>query len=76
MGYKKKIFFGGSLLVGSWLTVILMFLRIIPLSFILSFAAYAAAVSGLFMGMIGIFEYIRVQRQRRERDEHDDERFF
>jgi len=75
MNYKRKILLGGSLLVGSWLVVVLMFLRIIPLSFVLSFVAYTAAVCGLFVGLIGIFEYIRIQRQRREKDEPGDENF-
>lgn len=73
MNFKSKIFLGGSLLVGSWLIVVLMFLRIIPLSFLLSFVVYAASVAGLFIGMLGIFEYVRVQRQRRKKDEFEDE---
>lgn len=72
MNFKSKIFLGGSLLVGSWLIVVLMFLRIIPLSFVLSFIVYAASVAGLFTGMLGIFEYVRIQRQRRKKGEPED----
>lgn len=73
MNFKLKILLGALLLVGSWIIVVLMFLRIIPLSFALSFVVYAASVSGLFIGLLGIFEYVSIQRQRRKKKDGDDE---
>lgn len=73
MNFRLKILLGSLLLLGSWIIVVLMFLRIIPLSFALSFIVYAASVSGLFIGMLGIFEYVSIQRQRRKKKDGDDE---
>lgn len=73
MNFKLKILLGALLLVGSWVIVVLMFLRVIPLSFTLSFVVYATSVSGLFIGMLGIFEYVSIQRQRRKKKDGDDE---
>ncbi len=73
MNFKLKILLGGSMLVGSWVIVILMFLRIIPLSIVLSFAVYGMSVAGLFIGMIGIFEYVKIQRLRKEHKSENNE---
>ncbi|AEH51569.1 hypothetical protein [Pseudothermotoga thermarum] len=73
MNFKTKLIVGGSLLVGSWILVVLMFLGIIPLSFVLSFVIYGASVAGLFIGMLGVFEYVRIQRARGKKNDEDDE---
>lgn len=74
MNFRWKISLGALLLVGSWITVVLMFLRIIPLSFTLSFVIYGLSVAGLFIGMLGIFEYVSIQRQKSKKDDNDQDR--
>ena len=43
----------------------LMVLRIIDASFFLSFFAYGASISGLFVGLIGVATYTRDERAKR-----------
>lgn len=42
----------------------LMFMQIIPTTFFLSFLSYSATVAGLFLGLIGSADYVRVQRRK------------
>lgn len=43
----------------------LMVLRIIEPGFILSFIAYGASLIGLFLGLLGVANYTRVEREKR-----------
>lgn len=49
----------------------LMVLRIIEASFFLTFFAYAASLSGLFVGLLGVISYSRFERTKR-RDPWDE----
>ncbi len=49
-----------------------MAIHVIQTTFFLSFLATAVSVAGLFMGLKGAFEYIRVQRAKTE-EKKDDE---
>ena len=53
----------------SWIVIFLMAIRIIPASFTLSFVAYGASVAGLFLGLKGIMEYIRIQRSSEKKED-------
>jgi hypothetical protein len=55
-------------LVGLILGVVLPFLmvlRVIEPGFVLSFIAYGASLSGLFLGLLGVVSYTRIERQKR-----------
>lgn len=49
----------------------LMVLRIIEPGFLLSFIAYGASLSGLFLGLLGIISHSRIERAKR-RDPWDE----
>lgn len=65
------------MLAVSWVVIFLMAIRVIPASFALSFVAYGASVAGLFLGLKGIMEYIRIQRSsEKEKDDKKKEGKF
>jgi membrane associated rhomboid family serine protease len=55
--------FGGLLLVASCLALLLMVIRVIPSSLLLSLVAYAASLGGIVVGIIGAVEYARHERR-------------
>ena len=42
----------------------LILIRVIESTFFLNFLAYGVSVSGLFLGVIGLANYVRFQRKR------------
>ncbi|MBI4187885.1 MAG: hypothetical protein HY529_01630 [Chloroflexi bacterium] len=50
----KLIFLGAALILGGFLLLLFMVIRLISPSFILSFLAYALYSVGLIVGLIGI----------------------
>jgi hypothetical protein len=59
---KKMILIGFLLLLLGVVLPLLMVLNIIKASFLLGFLAYAAQVSGLFIGTLGAFSYARKRK--------------
>lgn len=55
---------GLTLLVGSWLVLLLTVSRLIASSFALSLTAYGASVVGLVIGLFGAVQYVRNARDR------------
>jgi hypothetical protein len=51
--------FGGLLLVASCLVLLLMVIRVIPSSLLLSLVAYTASLGGIVVGIFGAVEYAR-----------------
>jgi hypothetical protein len=60
-----------TILVGFFLLLLgavlawLLVLRIIPSTFLLNFLSYTASVAGLFMGLVGVVLYVRLNRNKR-----------
>ncbi|MFZ6019415.1 MAG: hypothetical protein ACOYXO_07360 [Chloroflexota bacterium] len=63
MGPKGMMAIGAGLLFFGAAAPFLMILRIWETSFWLSFLSYAASISGLVIGFLGIFLYIRIHRR-------------
>lgn len=57
----KFIVIGGVLVVGGWLTILLMTMRILPLSYLLAFLSYACSLGGLAAGLLGLLMYVRLR---------------
>jgi len=57
----RFILSGGVLLVVGWLLLVLMTLRILPLSYALSFLSYVLCLAGLAAGLFGVMMYVRSQ---------------
>ncbi len=64
--YRLLIGLGGGLVVLGAVLPFLMVLRILPSTFFLAFLSYAASVSGLFLGLLGISIYVRIHRPPEE----------
>jgi hypothetical protein len=60
-----------TILVGFFLLLLgavlawLLVLRVIPSTFLLNFLSYTASVAGLFMGLVGVVLYVRLNRNKR-----------
>jgi hypothetical protein len=54
--------FGGALLLVSWAVLLLMVLRRLPPSVLLSLLAYGASVAGLGLGVFGAAQYVGKSR--------------
>jgi len=58
-----------TILVGFFLLLLgavlawLLVLRIIPSTYFLNFFSYTASVAGLFMGLVGVVLYVRLNRK-------------
>jgi hypothetical protein len=58
-----------TILVGFFLLLLgavlawLLVLRIIPSTYFLNFLSYTASVAGLFMGLVGVVLYVRLNRK-------------
>ena len=63
MSPRTMIILGFVLVILGFLFSFLMVIRIIEPSFALSFLAYAASFSGLFLGLIGVASYRRSSRR-------------
>jgi hypothetical protein len=61
---KQMIWIGGTLLFLSGAVIpLLMVVKILPSSFLLGIISYAFSISGMFMGLIGAFSYVKQKRQ-------------
>jgi hypothetical protein len=60
--YRWLIGVGGVLVFLGALLPFLMVMRLLPSTFFLNFLSYAASVSGLFLGLLGISIYMRIHR--------------
>ncbi len=56
---------GFLLVLLGFLLPLLMVVRVIETSFLLSFLSHGASVAGLFLGMIGAASYVRLGRGRK-----------
>jgi len=57
---RAKIVIGGLLmLIAGVIIPLLMVIHVIQPTFLLIFGSYAASTSGLFLGIIGVAEYVR-----------------
>lgn len=57
------ILIGGVLLLLGVVLPLLMVIKILPTAFALEFFSYAASVTGMFMGLIGAFSYVKEKRK-------------
>ncbi len=53
---------GFTLLLGSWLALLLTVIHLIPPSLLLSLVAYGTSVAGLIIGLLGTVQYVRHAR--------------
>ena len=51
--------------VGGVIVPLLMVIHIIEATFLLIFASYAISVSGLYLGIIGVAQYVRTNKKDR-----------
>ncbi len=54
---------GLILLLLGWIIPVLMVMRLIPLSFTLSFLSWIFSTGGLFLGFIGAATYVRLNKK-------------
>jgi hypothetical protein len=57
------ILIGIGLMLAGWILPFLMVLHVLASSFALNFFAYAAQVSGLFLGVIGVAAFVRFRKK-------------
>jgi hypothetical protein len=55
---------GFTLLLAAWLVLLLMVIRRIEPSLVLSIGAYAASLAGLVVGLFGAVQYVRGRAPR------------
>jgi len=58
----------------SWVVIFLMAIHVIETTFLLSFLVYGGSVAGLFMGLKGTFEYMRIKKSEKEEDKESEEK--
>lgn len=58
----KLMWTGGACLVVGWAVLLLIVIRMIPPSILLSIAAYALSFIGFLVGLFGVIEYRRDER--------------
>ena len=61
----RIIFIGFALVVFGFVVPMLMMVRVIEPSFLLSFLSHGASVAGLFLGLMGTACYSRLNRHKR-----------
>jgi len=59
-----EILIGASLMVLSFLLSLLMTIRVIEPSFILAFGAYSLSITGLLIGLHGLYNIISTRRSK------------
>ena len=63
MDYRRMIFIGFLMVLFGFVTPLMMVIKVVEASYLLSFLSYAFSVAGLFMGVIGASQYVRVHRK-------------
>jgi len=63
MDYRRMIFIGFLMVLFGFVTPLLMVIKVVEASYLLGFLSYALSVAGLFMGVIGASQYVRVHRK-------------
>ena len=63
MDYRRMIFIGFLMVLFGFVTPLLMVIKVLEASYLLGFLSYALSVAGLFMGVIGASQYVRVHRK-------------
>ena len=61
---NRAFVIGFFLVLFGFIGPFLMVLNVIPSSFWFSFISHAASVSGLFLGLIGVSNYIQVNKKK------------
>jgi membrane associated rhomboid family serine protease len=59
---QRLIVIGFTLLLGSWIVLLLTVINLIPRSLLLSLIAYGTSVVGLVIGLLGTVHYVRDAR--------------
>lgn len=73
MHYRRFIFIGFLMVLFGFIVPFLMVIQVIPASYFWGFLSYGISVAGLFLGLIGSSQYIKVNRRRRDQDsEYED----
>lgn len=63
MNYRMILGIGFFLVTFGMVVPFLMVLRIVESTFFLNFLSFSASVAGLFLGIIGIVYYVRLNRK-------------
>jgi hypothetical protein len=63
MDYRKTIFIGFLMVAFGFIVPFLMVIKIMEPSFFWGFLSYGVSVAGLFLGLIGGSQYVRVHRK-------------
>lgn len=63
MDYRRMIFIGFLMVLFGFVTPLLMVIQVVEASYLLGFLSYAFSVAGLFLGVIGASQYVRVHRK-------------
>ena len=66
---KKMIITGGILLVLSVTVSGLQVAKVLPTNFALILLSFLCLISGVFIGMMGIFTYVKKSRDRNQADD-------
>ncbi len=61
---QRLMVIGFTLLLGSWLVLLLTVIHLIPPSLLLSLGAYGTSVVGLVIGLLGTVQYVRHARDK------------
>jgi hypothetical protein len=63
MDFRKMIFLGFLMVLFGFLVPFLMVIKVMPASYFWGFLSYAVSVAGLFIGLIGASQYVRIHRK-------------
>ncbi|NMB39601.1 MAG: hypothetical protein GX994_08580 [Firmicutes bacterium] len=61
---KRRIVFGGILLLTGWLIILGAVVGIVPQLVWLAFVAYAMTLAGFVIGIIGVIMYVQSQHKK------------
>lgn len=63
MDYRRMIFLGFLMVLVGFVVPLLMVIKVLEASYLLSFISYAMSVAGLFLGVIGASQYVRTHQK-------------
>jgi hypothetical protein len=62
---KATVILGVSMMtVGGFIVPLLMVIHLLESTFFLIFTSYAVSVAGLYLGIIGVAQYVQTKRKR------------